>query len=185
MHTSIHNRYRCRLQFFLSYPLPLLPVSLVLLRRQPSQAGGNCDKGSSSRPRWANRTNTSKVRSQLIQRGRCGTARMQNTETRSDSTHLWLLCRFCWATSCLYEKKFFLSHSFPFAPYSLLFLSPSLVYFLYVPSTAGQFYARLPLLRYPIVQIPAKAELRPGIKTRRLSRPRFLVLPELTARRQS
>lgn len=52
-----------------------------------------------------------------------GTARMQNTETRFDSTHLWLRRNFCCTTPRLYERDLL----FPFSFYSVL---PSLPLFL-------------------------------------------------------
>lgn len=85
--------------------LSLLSVSLVLSsslsRRRThathAQSGGNDDKdkGKAPRSRRMNRTTTYKVRSQLSQRGRCGTLCMQSTETwfnsiQLDSTHLQL-----------------------------------------------------------------------------------------------
>lgn len=176
MHASTHNRYRCRLRFFFSYPLPLPPVSLVLSRRQPSQAGSNNDKGSSSRPRWANRTGHLNVRSQLIQRGRWDSAYAEHRDSiRFDSPLGFSVVSV--AQAPVYMKQVFFLFLFAFySVFCTLFsfltvlgllsraLSPSLVFFFNVYSTAGQSYARLPWLRYPIVQTQTKAEYRPRIK---------------------
>lgn len=98
-----------------------------------------------------------------------GTARMQNTETRFDSTHLWLLCSVCCTTCCLYERNF--PFPFPSTPYSLFFslfvsrslslslsLPPSYIFFMYIQRLAN------PMLGIPCSAIPSsRLKQRPNI----------------------
>lgn len=148
MHTSIRSRYRCRLRFFSLIPCLFFPslwcsyadnqVRRVVIVTRGAVLGLDGQIGQ-----------TRRKSDRSLSSGGGGTARMQNTETRFDSTHLWLFCGFCCTTCCLYERN--VPFSFPFTPYSLLFLSlpPSYIFFMYIQQLAN------PMLGFPCSAIPS------------------------------